>query len=219
MTALINADTSSGVIVTSDTSGNLALQSAGTTKLTVSSAGVTTTGTTSLANLTATGTFGGGVITSGTAVASTSGTSIDFTSIPSWVKRVTVMLNGVSLDAATNVLFQIGSGSVDATATYNNTRSQIGSVTAGSTASATSSGWELYGDATAAETRNGALTLVKVSDYIWVANGFFSGVTNTTTYITSGSKSLSGVLDRVRITSVSGTANFDAGSINILYEG
>ena len=57
-------------------------------------------------------------IVSGTAVASTSGTSIDFTSIPTWVKRVTVMLYGVSLDAATNARFQIGSGSVDATATY-----------------------------------------------------------------------------------------------------
>ena len=91
-------------------------------------------------------------------------------------------------------------------------------LTAGGAASATSSGWELNGDATAAETRNGALTLVKVSDHIWVANGFFSGVTNTTTYFTSGSKSISGALDRVRITSVSGTANFDAGSINILYE-
>lgn len=164
-------------------------------------------------NLTSTG-----VPNTRTAQNSTSGTSIDFTSIPSGVKRVTVMLNGVSLDAATNARFQIGSGSIDATATYSNTRSQIGSGAAASTASATSSGWDLFGDATAAETRSGALTLVKVSDHIWVANGFFSGVTNTTTYFTAGSKSLSGALDRVRITSVSGTANFDAGSINILYE-
>ena len=35
-------------------------------------------------------------LTLGTAVASTSGTSIDFSSIPSWVKRVTVMFNGSS---------------------------------------------------------------------------------------------------------------------------
>jgi hypothetical protein len=115
--------------------------------------------------------------------------------------------------------FQIGSGSVDTTGTYNNTRSQIGSGAAGTLTSATNNGWELYGDATSAETRHGALTLVKVSDHIWACNGFFSGVTNTTTYLTVGSKSLSGALDRVRITSSSGTANFDAGSINILYEG
>lgn len=54
-----------------------------------------------------TGTFSGAVQASGvatniyplvaaTAVASTSGTSIDFTGIPAWVRRVTVMFNGVS---------------------------------------------------------------------------------------------------------------------------
>ena len=41
-------------------------------------------------------TIQGGAVTSGTAVASTSGTAIDFTSIPSWVKRITVMFSGVS---------------------------------------------------------------------------------------------------------------------------
>jgi hypothetical protein len=34
----------------------------------------------------------------------------------------------------------------------------------------------------------------------------------------AGSKTLSGTLDRVRITTVNGTDTFDAGSINILYE-
>jgi hypothetical protein len=53
-----------------------------------------------------------GSITSGTAVASTSGTSIDFTSIPSYVKRVTVMLNGVSTNGGSNTLIRLGSGSV-----------------------------------------------------------------------------------------------------------
>jgi hypothetical protein len=35
----------------------------------------------------------------------------------------------------------------------------------------------------------------------------------------SGTIALSGTLDRVRITTVNGTDTFDAGSINILYEG
>ena len=42
MTALINASTSSGVVVTSDTSGSLAFQSNGTTIMTVASTGVST---------------------------------------------------------------------------------------------------------------------------------------------------------------------------------
>ena len=54
---------------------------------------------------------GVGVLTSGTAVASTSGTSIDFTGLPSWVKRITVIFNGVSLSGSSNLLIQLGTGS------------------------------------------------------------------------------------------------------------
>jgi len=58
-----------------------------------------------------------GVIVSGTAVASTSGTSIDFTSIPSWVKRVTVMFAGVSTNGTGSYLIQIGdSGGIETSA-------------------------------------------------------------------------------------------------------
>ena len=59
--------------------------------------------------------YQGGTITSGTAVASTSGTSIDFTSIPSWVKRITVMFNGVSTNGTSQVQIQLGAGSVTTT--------------------------------------------------------------------------------------------------------
>jgi hypothetical protein len=37
-------------------------------------------------------------------------------------------------------------------------------------------------------------------------------------YVGGGNISLSGVLDRVRLTTVNGTDTFDAGSVNILYE-
>lgn len=57
------------------------------------------------------GTYQGGVITSSTAVASTSGTSIDFTGIPSWVKRITVMLSGVSTNGSSAVQIQLGTSS------------------------------------------------------------------------------------------------------------
>ena len=39
------------------------------------------------------------------------------------------------------------------------------------------------------------------------------------TLTSGGSVTLSGILDRIRITTVNGTDTFDAGSINILYEG
>ena len=43
---------------------------------------------------------------------SATSTSVDFTGIPSWVKRVTVMFDGVSTNGASNCLVQIGAGSV-----------------------------------------------------------------------------------------------------------
>ena len=57
----------------------------------------------------------GGVINAGTAVASTSGTAITFTGIPSTAKRITVMFNGVSTNGSSDLLLQIGSGSVTTT--------------------------------------------------------------------------------------------------------
>jgi hypothetical protein len=85
MSVTINASTSSGLVQTADTSGTLALQGNGTTQFTVDSTGAY------------------GQIKSGTAVASTSGTSIDFTSIPSWVKRITVMFDSVSTNGSSIV--------------------------------------------------------------------------------------------------------------------
>ena len=56
-----------------------------------------------------------GVVNSKTAVATTSGTAIDFTGIPAGVKRITVMFNGVSTNGTSNYLLQLGSGSVQTT--------------------------------------------------------------------------------------------------------
>jgi hypothetical protein len=71
---------------------------------------------------------------------------------------------------------------------------------------------------TAAETANGALTITNVTSNSWVSTGSF--VKNTTTAnISAGSKTLSDTLTQVRITTVNGTDTFDAGTINIIYEG
>jgi hypothetical protein len=152
-------------------------------------------------------------ITSGTAVASTSGTSIDFTSIPSWVKRITVMLAGVSSNGTSNFQVQIGAGSVDAT-------SYTSVISAGAGAYTSSTGFLLTGVISAALSRNGTCVLTSVGSNLWVASSVIANSDTTyTTSIGAGQKTLSGTLDRVRITTVNGTDVFDAGTINILYEG
>lgn len=155
-----------------------------------------------------------------TSVDSTSGTSVDFTGIPSWVKRVTVMFTGASLSGSSNIQVQIGSGSVTTTG-----YSSIGGV-AGSTNIAlgvsSTTGFIAYGGA-AGNLFSGScvITLLTGTTYIAaVAGGVNQAGSPFYSFASGGSSpALSGALDRVRITSVNGTDTFDNGTINILYEG
>jgi len=151
-------------------------------------------------------------ITSGTAVASTSGTSIDFTGIPSWVKRITVMFSGVSTSGTSNPLMQLGAGSVTTSGYVSQSAGMT--TTVGTTSYTTGFGVR---QASAAAAMNGSITLSLLGSNIWVAQGTLNPA-NAEAYTVSGAVTLSGTLDRVRITTVNGTDTFDAGSINILYE-
>ena len=57
-----------------------------------------------------------------------------------------------------------------------------------------------------------------ISGNSWVATSVIKTTANSASY-SAGDVTLSGTLDRVRITTVNGTDTFDAGSINILWEG
>ena len=160
-------------------------------------------------------TIQGGSITSGTAVASTSGTSIDFTGIPSWVKRITVMFNGVSTNGASNWLLQLGSGSITATGYLGSgARFTNGSAV---TIAAYTTGIGVNID-NAAAVLGGAFTLTLLGSNKWSITGLLSRPASDSVFNSIGTIDLAGVLDRVRITTVNGTDTFDAGSVNILYE-
>jgi len=155
------------------------------------------------------------VITSGTAVASTSGTSINFTSIPSWVKRLTVMFNGVSTNGTSLIQIQIGdSGGVETTS-YSS-----GAWTANTTNSNSTTGFIIHAaNASAVRVWDGAYTIVSQdASNTWVSTGMCNSLNDNAQSIGIGRKQLSATLDRVRITTVNGTDTFDLGSINILYE-
>ena len=152
-------------------------------------------------------------ITAATAQASTSGTSIDFTGIPSWVRRITVMFNGVSTNGTSFRLVQIGAGSVT-TSGYLSYCNQFDS--APSTTSSTQ-GFLIAENFTAATLSYGHVVITNISANSWVYSAVFGDSTPSVT-LAGGSVALGGTLDRVRITTVNGTDTFDAGSINILYE-
>ena len=166
--------------------------------------------------MTLSGTTGGiGVIGSGTAVASTSGTSIDFTSLPAGLKRITVIFNGVSTNGTSIVQVQIGAGSVT-TSGYLSYAVRLAN-TAAVSGQAVTSGFHIQNQSASA-VRNGHLVLTNVSSNIWVESHYMGDSSDAAALLGGGSLSLGGALDRVRITTVNGTDTFDAGSINILYE-
>ena len=158
-----------------------------------------------------------GVISSGTAVASTSGTSIDFTGIPSWVKRITVMFNGVSTNGSSTVSVQLGTSGGNESTGY--AAGGVTSVGGTNNVGATSTSRFLtQGGGGASDISHGLATIALISTNAWVFSFIGAHSQAGNSLQGGGSKTLSGTLTQVRITTVNGTDTFDAGSINILYE-
>ena len=214
MTIIISGDT--GVPV-SPVTGTLAVLNGGTGVTTSTGSGAVVLGTSPSISGAVMSTMGSSVITSGTAQASTSGTSIDFTGIPSWVKRITVMLSGVSVSGTSSILVQLGtSGGIQSTGYVS-----AGSVNhSGGTGSGTSTAGLMIFTDTATFVLSGNMIICNQSGSTWVSS-HSTGATGAANGQSSGGgvkSSLASTLDRIRITTVNGTDTFDAGSINILYE-
>jgi hypothetical protein len=156
------------------------------------------------------GTGTGSQLVLGTSQATTSGTSKDFTGIPSWVKRITLMCNGVSTNGSSALLVQLGAGSVTTTG-YNSmafTNATLGTSTIGLLLTqAVNSGLSQYG----------SYTISLFGSNTWILQGVGYQSPNFGAPA-AGQIALGGTLDRLRFTTVNGTDTFDAGSVNIMYE-
>ena len=239
MSSTISAGTTSGtaIAISGDTSGQLVLQTNGTTTaVTISTGQVVTlaqplpvaSGGSGVTTSTGTGanvlgtsptitgavmsTMASSVITSGTTVSPTASTSIDFTSIPSWVKRITVMFYRPTTNGSSIPLIQLGTTSgIETTGYIGYSYNPASSVT--STAGAT-----LAGQWGSTWTINGIATICLLGSNVW-AISFTGAFTGGNTVMLSGySKTVAATLDRVRITTVNGSDVYNSGSVNILYE-
>lgn len=146
-----------------------------------------------------------------------SGTSIDFTGIPSWVKKITICFTGVSTNGTSHIWIQVGdSGGVETTGYLG-----AGVILGGGVVDQANYGGGFgFPAANAANIVHGSVTLCLAdsSNNTWVASGNLA--LSNTAYVLSvaGSKATSAALDRVRITTVSGADTFDAGTLSIIYE-
>lgn len=145
-----------------------------------------------------------------------SGTSVDFTGIPSTAKRITVIINGLSYAAAGGGVggVQIGSGSLTTTGYTSGTTAQVGGPVINVGTQTTNFG--ILNTSAAGSTVTATYVLHNITGNTWVFSEVGFRFTDNTSIIGSGFIALGGVLDRLSV--VATTSTFDAGTINIMWE-
>jgi hypothetical protein len=194
----------SSLVLTGDTSGQVTLAApavAGTSTLTLQAATATNS-----------------VNTLGTAVTLTTQATIDFTNLPSWVKRITIMFAGVSTNGTDSVLTLLGTGATPtyATSGYSSAATYFLASTIGTNTLTT--GFLTAFPASTSTMLGGHVNLTNVSGNTWTFSCAMGDGAATRTTLGGGYITLGAVLTAVRI-SLTASNTFDAGTINILYEG
>jgi hypothetical protein len=154
-------------------------------------------------------------LTLGTAITSASGSSLDFPSIPSWVERITISLNGISFAAAGVASVRLGVSNTLVTTGYVTNRTGFATAPAIANVSSTD-GIATLNTTSAGAVMTGQIVLTNVTGTQWVATGQIFRTTDNVYMTTVGSITLAGVLTNLSF--VATTSTFDAGSVNILYE-
>ena len=144
-------------------------------------------------------------------VATTSGTSIDFTGIPSGVKRIQIMYNRTSLSSTADNLIQLMVGGIVITVGYSSNTNF-----SGYPSTHTTNGIVVYGG-NAVNAISAIVTIASLGGNAWTSahSGKYS---TTNSFYGGGSVDLAGEVDGIRLTSVGGTNTFDAGSAAISWE-
>lgn len=138
--------------------------------------------------------------------------NIDFTGIPSWVKRITVSFSSVATSTGTSTypLIQIGSS-----AGFETTGYLSGSIEIGLGGRQFTSGFGINSGSVNAF--SGHIVLTNVTGNTWAISGTTIRYSDTTGHISTGTKTLSGTIDRLRVTT-SNSAAYSSGTINVFYE-
>lgn len=144
-----------------------------------------------------------------------SGAAIDFSGIPSWVRKITLSFYNMSSNGGAYFLIQLGyGGSSLQTTGY---QSAFGAINSGTGQAQATNGF-VIAHGGAGYTRYGNMTFSHLGSNIWAGHGGFTYDAGSGTATSQGGVALAGTLDRIRVTTTNGTDTFDSGYVNILYE-
>jgi hypothetical protein len=217
--------TSGGAVYATSTSvlttGILPVASGGTGVTTSTGSGANVLGTDPTITGAVLSSMASSVLTSATAQTApftAPNTFANFFGIPSWAKRVTVMLNGISTNGTSPLQIQLGTASgVESTGYASTPAIAAGDYPGVAAANTSTTAFVLqYANLSAAQTLSGQYVITNLSGNTWVISGMIGTV--SLMWMSTGSKTLASTLERVRLTTVGGASTFDAGTINILYE-
>lgn len=161
------------------------------------------------------GTTMNAAVTHGTPVATTSGSTASWSSIPAGVNRIVIVFGTVSTNGTGVPLIQIGDGGGIENSGY------VGAVSILTNAAAVvvgnhSSGFALSTSWAAGAIVSGVLELVRYTpgQHVWAISGSLGRYDSTAIHTISGVKALSAELDRVQLIT---TDTFDGGVMNVFY--
>lgn len=155
-----------------------------------------------------------------TPVATTSGTTVEFTGIPATVKQVVINFNSVGTNTVTTSRFQmeLGTSSAYVTSSYLSVGMRINTLNANASTSTTYFALTNGANTDSSDRYSGTIiiSLLDSTNNIWSLQGTLGSTSNTFVQISSGKSALSAALNKLKIYDSSG-ATFTAGSINIMY--
>lgn len=230
---VISASATDSIIDVKD-SRNFVVKTNNSTRLTISGSGATTlTGALSVDTIneytSAAGVTVDGVVIKDSAIAgdylriagktaqaSTSGTTITFSAIPTWARRITVMLSNVSTDSTSPILVRLGTSGGIVTSAYASTSARMAT---GTTVVADSTAGFIINHDNAGDFISGSMSIYALDNTAFIYSSDHSVKAGPLAVITGGGTiTLSGLATQLDITTISGTALFDSGTINVIYE-
>jgi hypothetical protein len=148
---------------------------------------------------------------------SASGTSVDFTGIPAWAKRITVMVSGISTNGTSVKQVRLGdSGGFEST-NYLSASCFSNNATGTVSVANYTDGFALTG-VNASDVQHGTIILTKHTGNTWICSGNIGFSSGGAFGTVAGTKATSATLDRIQLTTQGGTDTFDAGTVSITYE-